>query len=186
MVMSLWLTSCMIKILRFLVYQNTTLFSTFRPSASVSHRRDISTFLDNLMVYTMKTIYVLNAYHLGWSSWVPGSPEPPGPPWPPDHSLTPGSPGPPRQPFRAGCKPVQPIGPSPCQPCHLVILVKVVTPNFLFRNRKVEPPRQTWSTICINFVHMNSHTCKSFTWCTKLHEPWLLITVYMKYICMSK
>ena len=117
-----------------MVYQNTTLFYTFRPSSSVSHRRDISTFLDNLMVYTMKTIYVLNAYHLGWSSWVPGSPEPPGPPWPPDHSLTPGSPGPPRQPFRAGCKPVQPIGPSPCQPCHLVILVKVVTLNFLFRN----------------------------------------------------
>ena len=35
--------------LRFLVYQNTALFSTFRPS-SVRHRRDISTFLDNLKV----------------------------------------------------------------------------------------------------------------------------------------
>ena len=30
------------------------------------HRRDISTFLDILTVYTMKTIYFLNAYHLGW------------------------------------------------------------------------------------------------------------------------
>ena len=32
----------------------------------VRHRRDISTFLDILTVYTMKTIYFLNAYHLGW------------------------------------------------------------------------------------------------------------------------
>ena len=32
---------------------------------SVRHRRDISTFLDILTVYTMKTIYFLNAYHLG-------------------------------------------------------------------------------------------------------------------------
>ena len=99
-----------LKILRFLVYQNTNIFSTFRPSSSVSHRRDISTFLDNLMVYIMKTIYFLDAYHLGWSSWAPGSPELPRPPWPPDHSLTPGSPGPPRQPSRARCRPVQLIG----------------------------------------------------------------------------
>ena len=35
-------------ILRFLVQQNTALFSTFRPS--VRHRRDISTFLDNFMI----------------------------------------------------------------------------------------------------------------------------------------
>ena len=28
-------------------------------------RRDTSTFLDNLMVYTLKTIYFLSAYHLG-------------------------------------------------------------------------------------------------------------------------
>ena len=34
--------------------------------SSVRHRRDISTFLDILTVYTMKTIYFLNAYHLGW------------------------------------------------------------------------------------------------------------------------
>ena len=54
--------------LRFLVQQNTALFSTFRPFVrpSVRHRRDISTFLDILTVYTMKTIYFLNAYHLGW------------------------------------------------------------------------------------------------------------------------
>ena len=32
----------------------------------VRHRRDISTFLDILTVYTMKTIYFLNAYHLDW------------------------------------------------------------------------------------------------------------------------
>ena len=56
-------------LLRFLVQQNTALFSTFRPSSvrpSVRHRRDISTFLNILTVYTMKTIYFLNAYHLGW------------------------------------------------------------------------------------------------------------------------
>ena len=51
--------------LRFLVYQNTALFSTFRPPSSVRpsvcHRRDISTFLDNLMVKTTKIIYFLNA-----------------------------------------------------------------------------------------------------------------------------
>ena len=40
------------------------LSSSVRPS--VRHRRDISTFLDILTVYTMKTIYFLNAYHLGW------------------------------------------------------------------------------------------------------------------------
>ena len=53
-------------ILRFLVQQNTALFSTFRPSSVLCHRRDISTFLEILTVYTMKTIYFLNAYHLGW------------------------------------------------------------------------------------------------------------------------
>ena len=37
-------------ILRFLVYQNTALFSAFLRPSSVCHRRDISTFLDNLMV----------------------------------------------------------------------------------------------------------------------------------------
>ena len=52
-------------LLRFLVQQNTALFSTFRPSV-LRHRRDISTFLDILTVSTMKTIYFLNAYHLGW------------------------------------------------------------------------------------------------------------------------
>ena len=51
--------------LRFLVQQNTALSSTFRPFV-LRHRRDISTFLDILMVYNMKTIYFLNAYHLGW------------------------------------------------------------------------------------------------------------------------
>ena len=38
------------------------------PSFVLRHRRDISTFLDILTVYTMKTIYFLNAYNLGWSS----------------------------------------------------------------------------------------------------------------------
>ena len=53
--------------LRFLVQQNTALFSTFRPSSVLlRHRRDISTFLDILTVYTMETIYFLNAYYLGW------------------------------------------------------------------------------------------------------------------------
>ena len=44
-------------------------FSSVRPS--------VFTFLDNLMVETMKTIYFQNAHHLGWSSW------PHWPHWPP-------------------------------------------------------------------------------------------------------
>ena len=36
------------------------------PPSVLRHRRDISTFLDILTVYTMNTIYFLNAYHLGW------------------------------------------------------------------------------------------------------------------------
>ena len=58
--------SQLFKILRFLVQQNTALFSTFRPSSVLRHRRDILTFFDILTVYTMKTIYFLNAYHPGW------------------------------------------------------------------------------------------------------------------------
>ena len=51
--------------LRFLVQQNTALFSTFLLRSFVlRHRRDILTFLDILTVYTMKTIYFLN--HLSW------------------------------------------------------------------------------------------------------------------------
>ena len=41
------------------------LSSSVRPPF-VRHRRDILTFLDILTVYTMKTIYFLNAYHPGW------------------------------------------------------------------------------------------------------------------------
>ena len=41
-------------------------FPSVRPFVLLRHRRDISTFLDILTVYTMKTIYFLNAYHLGW------------------------------------------------------------------------------------------------------------------------
>ena len=52
---------------------------------SVRHGRDNSTFLDNLMVWIMKTIYFLNAYHPGWSSWPYGSPGTLLPPWPNDH-----------------------------------------------------------------------------------------------------
>ena len=43
-------TICILLILWFQVYQNTALFSTFLRPSSVCHRRDISTFLDNLMV----------------------------------------------------------------------------------------------------------------------------------------
>ena len=47
-------SSCQIcfcfNLLRFLVQQNTTLFSTFLRPPFVRHRRDISTFLVNLMV----------------------------------------------------------------------------------------------------------------------------------------
>ena len=46
------------------------LSSSVRPPF-VRHRRDILTFLDILTVYTMKTIYFLNAYHPGWQSWPP-------------------------------------------------------------------------------------------------------------------
>ena len=51
--------------MQFLVYQNIALFSTFRPPLSIRHRREILTFFDVLKVKTMKTIYFLNAYHLG-------------------------------------------------------------------------------------------------------------------------
>ena len=86
----------------------------------VRHGHDISTFLDNLMVWTTKTIYFLNAHHLGWSSWPPGSPGPPG------QTGSPGSPGPPdlwsSQPIKSQCSPVQssrvqysPVEPSTVQ-----------------------------------------------------------------------
>ena len=52
-------------------------FSTFCQSvgSSVRHRCDFSTFLDNLMVWTMKTIYYLNAYHVSFffSAAIPSS-----------------------------------------------------------------------------------------------------------------
>ena len=40
--------------------------SSVRPSSVLRHRRDILTFFDILTVYTMKTIYFLNVYNLGW------------------------------------------------------------------------------------------------------------------------
>ena len=43
--------------LRFLVFQKTARFSTFCPPSQARHLN----FLDSLMVYTMKTIYFLNA-----------------------------------------------------------------------------------------------------------------------------
>ena len=49
---------------RTLHYFPLSVRSSVRPFAR--HRRDISTFLDILTVYTMKTIYFLNAYLLGW------------------------------------------------------------------------------------------------------------------------
>ena len=49
---------------RTLLYFPLSVRSSVRPF--VRHRRDISTFLDILTVYTMKTIYFLNAYHLDW------------------------------------------------------------------------------------------------------------------------
>ena len=44
-------------------------FFHFPPPSSVllRHSRDLSTFLDNLVVSTVKAIYFLNAYHLGIS-----------------------------------------------------------------------------------------------------------------------
>ena len=76
-------------LLQFLVYHNTALFATFLDSSahsSVRHGCDISTFLNGLMVWTMKTIYFLNTYQLGWSSWPPGPPGSPGTPGTPEHS----------------------------------------------------------------------------------------------------
>ena len=58
--------------------------------SSVRHGCDISTFLNDLMFWTMKTIYFLNTYHLGWSSWPPGPPGSPGTPGTPEHSNHPG------------------------------------------------------------------------------------------------
>ena len=52
-------------LLRFLVQQNTALFSTFRLFVRPSQAWHIN-FFDILAVYTMKTIYFLKAYHLGW------------------------------------------------------------------------------------------------------------------------
>ena len=89
-------------------FWSTRILPYFPISSSVCHRRDISTFLDYLMVSTMKTIYFLKAHHLGRSSWLhwpPGSPESPGPlrllgpsgsPEPPGTPGPPGSPGPTR------------------------------------------------------------------------------------------
>ena len=76
-------------------------FPSVRPSSVLRHRRDILTFFDILTVYTMKTIYFLNAYHLGW---------PPGPPGPPGPAGSPEFPGSPRT-----CRPPGPPGP-PCPP----------------------------------------------------------------------
>ena len=66
------------EILWFLIHFRTLLYFPLSVRPFVPrHRRDISTFFVNLMVWTMKTIYFLNAYHLGRSSWPPG---PSGPP----------------------------------------------------------------------------------------------------------
>ena len=41
-------------------------FPSVRPPFVLRHRRDITTVLDILTVYTMKTKYFLNAYYPGW------------------------------------------------------------------------------------------------------------------------
>ena len=53
-----------------------------RPGLHLSLYPWLSTFLDNLMVLTMCTIYFLNAYHQGWPLWPTGPPGSPWPPWP--------------------------------------------------------------------------------------------------------
>ena len=52
---------------------------------ALCHQSDISTFLKNVMVYTMLTIYFLQAYHQGWPRGPPGPPGPSGPIGPPEH-----------------------------------------------------------------------------------------------------
>ena len=107
----------------------------------------------------MKTIYFLNAYHLGWSSWPPWPPGPPGPPGshrppePPAHCST-------LQPSTAQYSPLHRItaqyspvaaqlqpscspaaaqlqpSTSQCSPSSLLTLSNLL-PNFPFRNRIV-------------------------------------------------
>ena len=64
------------------------------PGLPLSLYPRFSTFLNNLMVSTMYTIYFPNAYHQCWplwpieppgSPWPPWPPVPPGPNWQPDH-----------------------------------------------------------------------------------------------------
>ena len=122
-----WVTNCGFWFTRILHY--FPLSSVLRLS-SVRHRHAIPTFLDNLMVSTLETVYFLNAYHLSWSSWSPW-PRPPGPPssrftWTthlnhldhPDHPITltgtPGTPLRPRQ-RRSPGSPGQPGQPSTAQ-----------------------------------------------------------------------
>ena len=78
---------------------------------ALCHQCDISTFLKNLMVFTMLTTYFLQAYHQGWPRGPPGPPGPSGPP---------GSPGPPG--------PYGPIGP----PEHLDHLTPRTTLTILY------------------------------------------------------
>ena len=50
-------------LLRILLKQNTALLSHM--CQLVCHRRDISTFINNLMILTMLTIYFLKVFHPG-------------------------------------------------------------------------------------------------------------------------
>ena len=50
--------------------EHCTNFQFPPPPSVLRHRRDISTFLDIFTVYTIKTIYFLNAYHLGLTTWT--------------------------------------------------------------------------------------------------------------------
>ena len=76
--------------LRFLVYQNTALFSTFRPPSVTGVTSQLVSII--WWFRPWNHIYFGIVYHKGWSSWPhwahwpPGSPGPPGPPWPPEHS----------------------------------------------------------------------------------------------------
>ena len=56
---------------------------------ALCHQCNISTFLKNLMVFTMLTTYFLQAYHQGWPRGPPGPPGPSGQIGPPEHQDNP-------------------------------------------------------------------------------------------------
>ena len=103
----------------------------------------------------MKTIYFLNAYHLGLSSWPPGSHEPTGPP---------GSPGSP-QPIKSQCSPAQssPVESSTVQ-------YSPVQPNTA-QHSPAQPSTAQYSTVQSTTAHHHQCRWKYTTMYTSLDCP---------------